>query len=122
MSKGMKIGDFAIFVISIIVVALLFVNNYIAKPRGKVVEIVTVNGSLSYSLDDNRVVRAAGPLGYTIIRIENGEVWVEASPCPEKICIKTGKISRVGQQVVCLPNRVFIEINGGISEVDAVSR
>lgn len=40
----------------------------------------------------------------------NGCVYVEKSECPDKICVKTGKISAVGEQIVCLPARIVIEV------------
>jgi hypothetical protein len=50
-------------------------------------------------------------------------VQVISSPCPEKICVKTGRISKPGQWIACLPNRVFISIRGRRSEQpDAVSQ
>ncbi|HBE87040.1 MAG TPA: hypothetical protein DDW53_19330, partial [Lachnoclostridium sp.] len=35
----------------------------------------------------------------------------EAS-CPDKVCVRTGKIHRSGELIVCLPNRVVITIEG----------
>jgi hypothetical protein len=64
-----------------------------------------------------------GPLGDTVVVIENGSVRVVSSPCPEKICIKTGRISKPGQWIACLPNKVFISIRGRRSEQpDAISQ
>lgn len=42
--------------------------------------------------------------------------------CPDKLCQKTGKIERVGQSIVCLPNKVVVLIDGKAeSEVDQVT-
>jgi len=68
-----------------------------------------------------------GPLGATVVEITPGSVRVVDSPCPEKICVKTGSISRPGETIACLPNRVFVVIRGasreeGAGDVDAFSR
>lgn len=36
--------------------------------------------------------------------------WVSHSDCPDKICVDTGKITKVGQTVVCVPFRAVLRI------------
>jgi hypothetical protein len=56
------------------------------------------------------------------IKIEQGLVWVEDSSCPDKVCIRTGKISKPGQSIVCLPNKTVITIEGqGETVIDDLS-
>jgi hypothetical protein len=45
-----------------------------------------------------------------IIVIENKKVWVEENECPNHDCIKEGKKSKVGDVIVCLPNKVVIKV------------
>ncbi|MEN2984045.1 MAG: NusG domain II-containing protein [Dictyoglomaceae bacterium] len=33
-----------------------------------------------------------------------------SSPCPDKICIKQGWINKIGETIVCLPNRVVLRL------------
>ncbi len=65
-----------------------------------------------YSLDKNQQLAFAGALGTTIVQVKNKQVRVLASPCPEKICIKSGWIQRTGDILVCVPNKIVIRING----------
>jgi hypothetical protein len=44
--------------------------------------------------------------------LESGAVRIIESTCPDKICVRTGWISRPGQSIVCLPNRVVVRIEG----------
>ena len=44
---------------------------------------------------------------------------MEDADCPDKVCVKTGKIKSPGQTVVCLPHRVVIEITGDNADIDA---
>jgi len=46
------------------------------------------------------------------VEIRGGTVRVIDSPCPDKICIAAGAISRTGQFIACLPNRVSIALEG----------
>lgn len=60
--------------------------------------------------------------GYTLHVVLTAEgVWVEEADCPTQDCVHTGRISRGGQSIVCLPARVVIQLEGGTdSSVDAV--
>ena len=49
---------------------------------------------------------------HSLIVTEKENIWVEDSSCPDKICVKTGKISIPGQSIVCLPNKIVIYIEG----------
>ena len=51
--------------------------------------------------------------GTNILVIENGEAWVTEANCPDKICMAMGKISRNGEFIACLPNRLLIVVEGG---------
>ena len=51
-----------------------------------------------------------------VIVIENETVYVKASSCKDKVCMHQGKIRSAGQTITCLPQRVFIQLEG--SEVD----
>lgn len=43
---------------------------------------------------------------------ENGEVYVNASDCSDKVCVRSGRISKSGESIICAPNRVAIKIEG----------
>lgn len=43
--------------------------------------------------------------------IKNGEAYVKNSTCPDKLCVKAGKLSRCGT-AACLPNGVVISLSG----------
>lgn len=61
--------------------------------------------------------------GYTLhLRWTPDAVWVEEADCPTQDCVRTGRISRTGQSIVCLPARVSVRLTGGSAEdgVDAM--
>lgn len=41
---------------------------------------------------------------------DDGSIAFVQSDCPDKICIHTGRISRVGQSAACLPNGIILKI------------
>lgn len=61
--------------------------------------------------------------GHNVLVIENGTVRMEESSCPDQVCVHTGTIDKPGQTIVCLPNRVVIEITGSKeSPIDDLSQ
>lgn len=118
----LKIGDIILLFIIIIIISFTF-SRYVFSGTG--VNRVCVTGKelqKYFSPDDDATIYVQGPLGVTTIRVEKGEVWIEDSPCREKICIKMGKIKRPGEQLICVPNRVVVELEGERGGVDGVSR
>ena len=59
-------------------------------------------------------------IGYNTLLIENGEISVIDANCGDHTCIHTGRISHQGEQIVCLPHRMVIEVvDGETPELDA---
>lgn len=59
---------------------------------------------------------------YNVVNIEGGEVSVTGSSCKNRVCIRHGSISKSGQSIVCLPNRLIVtieDVSGG--EYDSVT-
>ena len=50
--------------------------------------------------------------GTNTLTIENGVARMTYSNCPDHTCENTGKISYVGQTIICLPNHLTITIVG----------
>ena len=62
---------------------------------------------------------AAYPL---TIQAESGRICILESSCPGQDCVHTGWASRAGQQIICLPNRLVISLEGSASgDIDAVT-
>lgn len=49
-------------------------------------------------------------LEHNIVVIEKGYVYVREADCKNQICVNTGKISQKGEQIICLPNKVIVEV------------
>jgi len=48
--------------------------------------------------------------GTLIVRYDKNGAWVEESPCPDKICQHQGKITKTGETVACVPEKVLLTI------------
>lgn len=50
-----------------------------------------------------------------VIQMENDRVRVKSSTCASQDCVHTGWISKAGQSIVCLPNRLVVTLSSGSS-------
>ncbi|MDA8410492.1 MAG: NusG domain II-containing protein [Treponema sp.] len=114
--KGLRFFDFLI--IAVALGATVFISLAILGRSGDrlVVRIDGQSGQWEYPLDQDREVRVPGPLGITVVDIAGGRAAITDSPCPNKTCVLAGSISRGGQWVACLPNKVFVRLVGGDGE------
>lgn len=59
--------------------------------------------------------------GRNLLEFNDNSVRVIEASCPDKLDVLQGRISKPGEIIVCLPNRLVIEVVGeGKSEIDAV--
>ena len=82
--------------------------------------VVEVNGRrvLELPLDRDVTTTVTGPLGETVIVVENRSVRIADSPCPNHYCVRMWRLRHRGGITVCVPNRVIVTIRGG-SERDS---
>ena len=58
---------------------------------------------------------------HLVVVIDGGAVWVEEADCPDLVCKHTGKVSRGGDVILCVPAGVRILVKGGDGDVDFVA-
>ncbi|MCR5273025.1 MAG: NusG domain II-containing protein [Lachnospiraceae bacterium] len=116
-----------IFILILLAIALLFYFFAYKNIQndGDIVK-VTVNGELydTYPLSEDREVDIviSGEVKNSF-EIKDNAVHMCDADCPDKLCIKQGQISRDGQMIVCLPNKVVIEIESEEEDyVDSISK
>lgn len=126
--KKLKIGDvvLVILVCAAAVVSMVMVVQARAGVRGSLA-IVEVNGEEVSRIKlgegmSSRTIEVEGFMGACTIEVEGNRIRMLKSPCPEKICVGTGWAENAGDQIVCLPNRVVIRVEGGEADgVDTVT-
>jgi hypothetical protein len=104
--------DIVIAITAAAAIAFLAVSAY--GPGGGQISAVLKgrDGEWVYPLSADRELHVAGPLGDTIVAIRDKTVRIIDSPCPNKTCIAAGSIDAPGQWLACLPNQVFVSIEG----------
>ena len=107
----------ALLVVSLAVVLI----TTLTRREGGYVEIEK-NGELiaTYSLSANGEYSLNG--GTNVLVIEGGVAYLKDANCPDKTCVKTGKIRYVNQSIICLPNEISITVRGNSDDgVDIIS-
>ena len=122
MKRAANVGLTRLAPISFLVIlglaSMIVGQRWIEKaPQGRYVRIATMKGnrdqvvqSVPLDADVERTIAVQGPLGVTRIEIRGGSARVISSPCPDKICVRMGWLSRVGEYAACLPNRVVMTV------------
>lgn len=72
--------------------------------RNRLIQQVLLSGKENIQLDG------------TTIAVMEGRVRITESDCPHKICEHTGWIRHPAQTIVCVPNKLLVEIVGARSE------
>ncbi len=124
--KGLRFGKRDIIVIGVLFVfaAAALLMNLIFSGEGSRVEVYLDNELYREApLNVDSVIDVEEADGViNRIRIENGECFMEAATCRDKLCMGMGHIKRNGENIVCLPHRVVVKVTGGVGdEIDSIS-
>lgn len=68
----------------------------------------------SYDFNDGKSLKIEGEdhSGFCLLNIKDNSAYIAKSTCPLKICQKQGRITKVGQTIVCAPMRLLFEVQG----------
>lgn len=115
--KQFKLGDIALLVISLAIIISSFnsYGDFTGKPE---VRVRAGNQEWVYDLSVDTFATFYGPVGETTIEIQDGKVHVHDSDCRNKVCIAAGWVSQPGDWIICLPNDVFILVEGTMATQD----
>lgn len=61
-------------------------------------------------LNQNTTTTVTTDLGTNLIEIKDGRVHVEEADCPNQDCVHQGWVDAAGEQIVCLPHKLTVDI------------
>jgi hypothetical protein len=88
---------------------------------------VSLDGEVLKEIDLGAVTQSytfqvEGKNGLTnTVLVEPGKIQVQEADCPDQICVHQGAISDGTVPIVCLPNKLIIQITGGGDGLDAAT-
>lgn len=111
-TKHLTLFDRKLVIIVAVLVALSFLILLRQTSGARVVVSSDDRIVFVAPLDKDQRVELEGPLGVTVLQIENGAARIISSPCPHKVCMRMGEASHVGDLLACVPNKLVISIEG----------
>ena len=109
--KKKVFADIILICILLVLALSVFLVVELTRREGAYV-VVSIDGGevCRYSLSEDGEFTLNG--GTNTLVISGGKAYISEADCPDGLCVSQGKISRTGQTVVCLPNRVMLRIVG----------
>lgn len=111
--KWFSLPDLILILILVLVGILL--SAWIFYPNHATAAYVEVrqNGNIIMTLpldkDTEKTIHVSNG-GTNTFEIRNQAIVMVHADCGDKTCVNTGKISRTGESIVCLPHRLVLEI------------
>ncbi len=105
-SKPFTVLDVIVVLLLVVAIGVSIFLIYRTPPTTVKIQSPDYRGELR--LDRDAVIE----LEELTVVIKDGCVWVTGATCRDGTCEHTGKISRAGQSIVCLPAEVVITIVG----------
>lgn len=104
-----KKKDLFIIIVIIVIICLgLLFNHFYFNQAPALVKISINNQEYQrVSLNKNQTININN---CNTVVIKDGFVFMSKANCPDKLCIDQGKISKNGEQIICLPNQIVIAI------------
>lgn len=128
----MKLTKGDIILVALLIVFSIFLAFYMSKvsdETDKKYVSIQINGeeieTIEFSKDIiGKTYKIETEYGYNILEFGDEEVKIIDASCLDKLCIKQGIINKIGHLLVCLPNRLVVEIksnNGTTNEIDGAT-
>ncbi len=120
----MKKTDFILIAVVLLVAAGLYASGFLRPSEEGAKAVVLIDGKqyASYPLDEDGTYDIVINGHKNTLKIQDGYADMIAADCPDQICVNQRKIHFQNETIVCLPNKLVVEIQGGEkNSVDVVA-
>lgn len=117
----MKKNDFWLIGFVLLLAVFILGYHFLKGKSGDAKVMIKVDGNIygEYELSADQTIDIDG---MNTLVIRDGQADMQDADCPDKLCVHQKAISRDGESIICLPNKVVVTIEGGEeSELDAVA-
>jgi hypothetical protein len=119
--QHIKLGDWLTLLLGSMFVVLLtlklwsgdLADKAIIRGGGKIFSVVP--------LSRDQKIEVPGPLGISLIDIQNRKARIASDPSPRQYCVRQGWLQQAGEIALCLPNQVSIELVGSKKKYDSLN-
>lgn len=110
--RRMRLNIIAVLVIVAVALAAAAAANALGSAvdaRTAVIQDADGN-TFTMPLSQDDVLTVASSAGTNVIEVQASKVRVSEADCPNQDCVEQGWISKAGQQIVCLPHKLVVNI------------
>ena len=110
--RRMRLNIIAVLVIVAVALATAAAANALGSAvdaRTAVIQDADGN-TFTMPLSQDDVLTVTSSAGTNVIEVQAGKVRVSEADCPNQDCVEQGWISKAGQQIVCLPHKLVVNI------------
>ena len=115
----------------ILIILLLALIGYFAiflshkNEFGNPMAFIQIDNVTEYEVDlqKNQIILLNQFSPAVKVEVRNKSIGISKNDCAQRICIRMGFISHVGQMVVCVPKKILIYISGSNEDetIDAIT-
>ena len=112
----MKKSDIVIITVVLALAGAIFMANYmrsIAPTSNGLAADVYVDGELYKSVSitkEEKTIEVDTDYGKNTVKVHDDGVEIIDADCPDKLCTGFGFKTKLGDQIVCLPHHLYIEV------------
>lgn len=111
----MKRRDLIIIALALLAAGVLYAVSQLSLGAAASTVVVTVDGQevlrRPLAVEDRyEIAQEDGKLN--VLRVKDGAVWMEEANCRDGLCIRQGKMRNGAKTIVCLPNKVVVQLTG----------
>lgn len=121
LTQHVKPGDWLTMLLGGMAVVALAMNLWSGELADKAV--IRSGGKIfqTVPLSRNQNIEVPGPLGVSLITIENRKARIASDPSPRQYCVRQGWLQQAGEVALCLPNQVSVELVGSRKRYDSLN-
>ena len=119
--QHIKPGDWLTLLLGSVCVVLLALKLWSGDVADKA--IIRSGGKIfrEVTLSRDQQIEVPGPLGVSIIAIQNRKARIASDPSPRQYCVRQGWLQQAGEIALCLPNQVSVELTGSKKKYDSLN-
>ena len=119
--RYLKLGDWLTLLLGGAFVAVLTLILWSGDLADKA--IIRSGGKIfrEVSLSRDQKIKEPGPLGVSIVSIQDRKARIASDPSPRQYCVRQGWLQQAGEIAICLPNQVSVELVGNKKKYDSLN-
>ena len=119
---GIRKNDLILALAVMIAAGIFFAGHLLTAKKGTGDVQIQINGRITQTLSLKKDCTVEINGGTNTVQIKNGKVRMSEADCPDQICVHQKEISRNGESIICLPNKIVLKIvSEEEPEMDAVT-